>query len=51
MRRAFADVKRIDWSQWEKKGIVRVDGIKLDAWHHAGVRDVVAKLKKDEAAA
>ena len=51
VRRAFADVKRIDWSQWEKKGIVRVDGIKLDAWHHAGVRDVVAKLKKDGAAA
>ena len=53
VRRKFADVgaREVDWSQWEKKGIVRVDGIKLDAWHHAGVRDVVAKLKKDGAAA
>lgn len=50
-RRKFADVKAVDWSQWEKKGIVRVDGITLDAWHHAGVREVAERLKKEEATA
>ena len=45
VRRKFADVKVVDWSQWEKKGIVRADGITLDAWHHAGVRDVAARLR------
>ena len=43
--RRFADVKSVDWSKWEKKGIVKVDGIVLDAWHHAGVRDVAKILK------
>ena len=47
VRRAFVDVKRVDWSKWKEKGIVRVDGIKLDAWHHAGVCAVAAKLKPD----
>lgn len=45
-RRLFSDVKKVDWSMWEKKGIVKVDGITLDAWHHAGVRDVAEILKK-----
>ena len=43
--RKFADVKSVDWSKWEKKGIVKVDGIVLDAWHHVGVRDVAKILK------
>jgi len=43
--RKFADVKNVDWSKWEKKGIVKVDGIVLDAWHHVGVRDVAKILK------
>lgn len=47
-RRRFSDVKSIDWSKWEKKGIVKVDGIVLDAWHHAGVRDVADKLRETE---
>ena len=47
-KRAFADVKKIDWSKWEKKGIVRADGITLDAWHHEGVKEVAAILKKIE---
>lgn len=50
-RRKFADVKAVDWSQWEKKGIVRVDSITLDAWHHAGVREVAERLKKEGSAA
>ena len=43
--RKFADVKNVDWSKWETKGIVKVDGIVLDAWHHVGVRDVAKVLK------
>ena len=43
-RVAIKDVKSVDRSQWEKKGIVKLDGIKLDAWHHAGVKEFVAKL-------
>ena len=43
-RVAIRDIKSVDRSQWEKKGIIRVDGIKLDAWHHAGVKEFVAKL-------
>ena len=45
-RRSFADVKNIDWSKWEKKGIVKIDGIVLDAWHHVGVKEVAAILQK-----
>ena len=44
-RVAIKDVKSVDRSQWEKKGIVKVDGIKLDAWHHVGVKEFVEKLK------
>lgn len=43
-RRAFAAVKSVDRSRWEKKGVVRVDGIELDSWHHLGVDEFVAKL-------
>ena len=48
-RHAYADVKSTDRKLWEKKGIIfleLVDGsrIKLDAWHHAGVKDFVKKL-------
>ena len=46
VKRRFADVKSVDWSKWEKKGIVKVDGIVLDAWHHTGVREVAEKLGK-----
>ena len=44
VKRKFADVKSIDWSKWEKKGIVKVDDIVLDSWHHTGVKDVAALL-------
>ena len=43
--------REVDWSQWEKKGIVRVGGLTLDAWHHAGVRDVAARLPREKEAA
>ena len=45
-RVAIKDIKSVDRSQWEKKGIVKVDGIKLDAWHHAGVKEFEELLKK-----
>ncbi len=45
VNRRFKDVKNVDWSKWEKKGIVKVDGIVLDAWHHSGVREVAELLR------
>ena len=44
-RVAIKDIKSVDRSQWETKSIIRVDGIKLDAWHHVGVKEFVEKLK------
>lgn len=43
-RFAYSEIKQVDRSAWEKKGIVVVNGIKLDAWHHQGVREFVEKL-------
>ena len=43
-RHAYADIKTVDRSQWEKKGIVKIDGITLDSWHHLGVKEFVEKL-------
>ena len=36
----YRDIKSIDRSKWEKKGIIKVDGIVLDAWHHLGVKEI-----------
>ena len=44
-RTAYGDVKEVDRSKWEKKGILKVDGITLDAWHHTGVREFEKRLK------
>ena len=44
-RYRYDEIKKIDRSQWEKKGIIKVDGIKLDSWHHVGVKEFVAKLE------
>ena len=44
-RHRYSDIKEIDRSKWEKKGIVKVDGITLDAWHHLGVKEFVKKLE------
>ena len=52
----FADIVGVEDAQWEKKGIIVLlakDGrrVALDAWHHAGVNELVAKIlpktKKD----
>ena len=45
-RRKIAEIASVDRSKWEKKGIVRVDGITLDAWHHLGVREFHGMLKR-----
>ena len=44
-RTAYGDIKEVDRSKWEKKGILKVDGITLDAWHHTGVREFEKRLK------
>ena len=44
-RKTYSEIKRVDRSKWEKKGIIKVDGITLDAWHHEGVKEFVGKLK------
>ena len=43
-KRQIADIKAVDRSKWKRKGIVTIaldDGerVKLDAWHHVGVKD------------
>ena len=43
-RHPISSIKKIDRSQWEKKGIIRIDGITLDSWHHLGVNEFVEKL-------
>lgn len=47
-RHAYGDIRTVDRAQWEKKGIVRISGegfsVKLDAWHHAGVKEFAAKI-------
>ena len=52
---AFSDVADVDRSRWEKKGILVVhakDGRKvtLDAWHHAGVKELAERLPSGPAA-
>ena len=54
-RFTYGDIAKVDDRDWEKKGIVRfyvqhpstgaVIPVKLDAWHHVGVKDFHAKLK------
>lgn len=45
-KRLYSDAKNVDRSQWEKKGIVKVDGLVLDSWHHLGVKEIEAKLPR-----
>ena len=45
----FSDIVGVEDAQWARKGIIVLvtkDGrrIKLDAWHHAGVKALVEKL-------
>lgn len=43
-RHAYAEIKDVDRSKWATKGILKVDGITLDAWHHVGVKEFESKL-------
>ena len=48
-RHPLSDIKSVDRSKWKSKGIAKLilaDGAKitLDAWHHAGVKDFMAKV-------
>ena len=45
-RRAYSDIRNVDRARWEKKGIIRVDGITLDAWHHTGVKEFVERVER-----
>ena len=49
-RFSYSDIKDIDKSKWEKKGVLTVSGdgfkICLDAWHHIGVKEFYAKLAR-----
>ena len=51
VRHAFADVVELDRRAWAKKGILALklkDGarVKLDAWHHRGVKEFENLLKE-----
>jgi len=47
-RHAYGEIENVDRSLWEKKGIVTVLGngfsVKLDSWHHVGVKEFAAKV-------
>ena len=43
-RHLVSEIKTVDRSNWERKGIIKFDGITLDAWHHLGVKEFVEKL-------
>lgn len=42
--RSWSDAGEPDRRDWEKKGIIKVDGVKFDSWHHLGVKEFEAKL-------
>ena len=47
-RHAYGDIRTVDRRLWDKKGIAVISGegfsVRLDAWHHVGVKDFVAKI-------
>ena len=43
-RHPLSAIKSVDRSKWGKNGIIKVDGITLDAWHHLGVKEFLEKL-------
>ncbi len=47
---AYTDIKAIDWSKWNDKGIVRLTCpnkaiITLDGWHFSGIPQIVEEIK------
>lgn len=45
VRTRYAELKAVDWSQWQKQGVLRVNGLRLDAWHHTGVRELAERVR------
>ena len=43
-RTAYGDVRAVDRSKWASKGIIRVDGVTLDAWHHPEAKELAGKF-------
>lgn len=46
---AYGDIRAIDWSKWEEKGIVTLSlaagrTLRLDGWHFAGMAGVVEEI-------
>ncbi|MBQ2259367.1 MAG: fumarate hydratase C-terminal domain-containing protein, partial [Spirochaetales bacterium] len=48
-RYSYSDIKNLDASKWEKKGIITISGdgfnVRLDAWHHIGVKEFYEKYR------
>jgi len=48
---AYGDIKAIDWSKWDEKGILRLtlgSGVRhtLDGWHFAGMTGIADEIQK-----
>lgn len=48
---AYAEIRSIDWTKWDEKGIVRLmlkSGIRLtlDGWHFSGMPGIVEEIQK-----
>lgn len=50
VKRPYSAIETVDTTAWERKGILVISGkswkIKLDSWHHAGVKDFYEKIQK-----
>lgn len=51
-RYLLTDLQQMDLRQWEKRGIAKAifanGTVVLDAWHHTGIREIVARLAPKE---
>jgi hypothetical protein len=51
-RYLLSELREVDLRQWEKRGIAKVifanGTVVLDAWHHTGIREIVARLAPKE---
>ena len=47
----YSDIKDVDRSKWEEKGVLTVSGdgfkIRLDAWHHIGVKEFHSAISEN----
>lgn len=45
----WQDMKKVDWSKWKEKGIIRIQAqngktLVLDGWHFKGVKDIASDI-------